>query len=121
MGKKEEHNQYDFLPGTEGKIELSNNARGHPIACFIPPRLINKRFAIWGHPHFEMIIVCPRKPHHTYAHTHTHTHTHRVQEHFHSVRGWGGGGGAVHSCPNIILPRQPSLNLPTMGRGNLVF
>ena len=76
-------NKYDFLQGTEEKIELSNNARGHPIACILPPRLINKWFAIWGHPRFEtiphlpeMICVCVTENHPTQMHTHTHTHTH---------------------------------------------
>ena len=79
--KKKEHNKYDFLLGTEDKIELSNNARGHPIACLCYPLdWLTSDFAIWGHPHFsniphlpETICVCVPQNHHTHTHTHTHT------------------------------------------------
>ena len=50
------HNKYDFLQGTEAKLELSN--RGHPIACILPPRLINKRFAECP-THAQAIIIAP--------------------------------------------------------------
>ena len=70
------------------KIELSNNARGHPIACILPLDCLTSDFWIWGYPHCfliphlpEMKSVCvPENPPihthtHTRAHTHTHTHT----------------------------------------------
>ena len=42
MCKKKLHNRYDFPPVTGGKIELSNNARGHPIACILPLDCLKK-------------------------------------------------------------------------------
>ena len=72
MCKKKLHNRYDFLPVTGGKIELSNNARGHPIACILPLPLdcLTSDFWIWGYPHCfwiphlpEMKSVCvPENP-----------------------------------------------------------
>ena len=95
MCKKKLHNRYDFLPVTGEKIELSNNARGHPIACILEylyigtlmhttPRLLNQRFLDLGiSPLFlnspltwDEECLCPRKPPYTYARTHTHTHVH---------------------------------------------
>ena len=73
-----------FLPVTGEKIELSNNARGHPIACILPLDCLTSDFWIWGYPHCfwiphlpEMKSVCvpENPPIHTQAHTHTHTHT----------------------------------------------
>ena len=84
MCKKKLHNRYDFLPVTGEKIELSNNARGHPIACiYTTPRLLHQRFLDLGiSPLFlnspltwDEVCVCPRIPPYTYTHTHTHTHT----------------------------------------------
>ena len=81
--KKQLHNRYDFLPVTGEKIELSNNARGHPIACILPLDCLTSDFWIWGYPHCfwiphlpEMICVCvPENPP---IHTHTHTYTYEV-------------------------------------------
>ena len=81
MCKKKLHSRYDFLPVTGEKIELSNNARGHPIACILPLDCLTSNFWIWGYPHCfwiphlpEMKSVCvPENPP---IHTHTHTHTH---------------------------------------------
>ena len=98
--KKKLHNRYDFLPVTGEKIELSNNARGHPIhvACILPLDCLTSDFWIWGYPHCfwiphspEMICVCvPENPPYTYAHTHTHTHTHT-----HFLNTMAGGGGVA--------------------------
>ena len=83
--KKKLHNRYDFLPVTGEKIELSNNARGHPIACILPLGCLTSDFWIWGYPHCvwiphlpEMKSVCvpENPPIHTHTHTHTHTHSH---------------------------------------------
>ena len=96
MCKKKLHNRYDFLPVTGEKIELSNNARGHPIACILPLDCLTSDFWIWGYPHCvwiphlpEMKSVCvpENPPIHTHAHTHTHTHTHahaRTHTHTHT-------------------------------------
>ena len=81
--------------GGGGGIELSNNARGHPIACILPLDCLTSDFWIWGYPHCfwiphlpEMICVCvPVNPlmytnthTHTHARTHTHTHTHTYKQ-----------------------------------------
>ena len=98
MCKKKLHNRYDFLPVTGEKIELSNNARGHPIACILPLDCLTSDFSIWGYPHCfwiphlpEMKSVCvpENPPIHTHTHTHTHTqtqtHTH-THTHTHTLR-----------------------------------
>ena len=86
MCKKKLHNRYDFLPVTGEKIELSNNARGHPIACILPLDCLTSDFWIWGYPHCfwiphlpEMKSVCvpENPPIHTHTHTQAHTHTHK--------------------------------------------
>ena len=86
--KKKLYNRYDFLPVTGKKIELSNNARGHPIACILPLDCLTSDFWIWGYPHCfliphlpEICVCVPENPPihihiHTYAHTYTRVHTH---------------------------------------------
>ena len=95
MCKKKLHNRYDFLPVTGEKIELSNNSRGHPIACILPLDCLTSDFWIWGYPHcFEFptylrwrVCVSPKnslyiRTHTTHTHTHTYTHAH-TQTHTH--------------------------------------
>ena len=93
MCKKKLHNRYDFLPVTGGKIELSNNARWHPIACILPLDCLTSDFWIWGYPHRfwiphlpEMKSVCvpENPPIHTRTHTHARTHTTHTRTHTHS-------------------------------------
>ena len=33
------------------KVELTNNARGHPIACILPLDCLTNDFSLWGYPH----------------------------------------------------------------------
>ena len=84
MCKKKLHNRYDFLPVTGGKIELSNNARGHPIACILPLDCLTSNFGFGDIPTvFEFpthlrwfVCVSPKTPLYIRT-THTHTHTHK--------------------------------------------
>ena len=96
MCKKSYTTDMIFYRLLEKKLELANNARGHPIACILPLDCFTSDFWIWGYPHcfwiphlpeMKCVCVCPRKPPYTYAHTHAHTHTHthtHAQTHTHT-------------------------------------
>ena len=70
MCKKSYTTDMIFYRFTGKKNRTSNNTRGHPIACILPPRLLNQRFLdLRISPLFlnspltwDEVCVCPRKP-----------------------------------------------------------